>query len=249
MTRRGASPAANGALAEVTRVVAARMGIAIAFDVVDGEGRTADRAAGLRVAAVAMFEATGARPEIAGHHPDGRPRWPDAATGSIAHAGGIALAAVRACRSSTRSRVAAVGVDIEIAGALPATDAGLVLDATERAAVAADRRPDHLATMIWSAKEAAFKAWCEATDGGLGTVDPVDIHVEFGPLRDGLRAVRVHANGSLATPVAPVGPVTGWCAETGGYVLVVVSARGAHHGVDGMASAAITKPSAANATT
>ena len=247
MTRRGASPAANGALAEVTRVVAARMGIAIAFDVVDGEGRTADRAAGLRVAAVAMFEATGARPEIAGHHPDGRPRWPDAATGSIAHAGGIALAAVRACRSSTRSRV--VGVDIEIAGALPATDAGLVLDATERAAVAADRRPDHLATMIWSAKEAAFKAWCEATDGGLGTVDPVDIHVEFGPLRDGLRAVRVHANGSLATPVAPVGPVTGWCAETGGYVLVVVSARGAHHGVEGMASAAMTNPSAANATT
>ena len=230
-------------------MVAARMGVVIALDSVDGEGRTADRAAGLRVAAVAMFEATGARREIAGHHSDGRPRWPAAVTGSIAHAGGIAVAAV-ARRPFTRSRPAAVGVDIEVSGALPAIDAGVVLDAAERAAVAADRRPDHLATMIWSAKEAAFKAWCEATDGGLGAVDPADIHVELGHLHDGVRAVHVHANGALATPVAPVGAVTGWCTEMDGYVLVVVvSARGAHHGVDGMASAAITNPSAANATT
>jgi hypothetical protein len=214
---------------------------------VAGTGRAADTAAGRRAAAAALHAVHSTHPVVDTHHADGRPCWPADATGSIAHADGLAVAVA--------DRVGCVvGIDLERSGALPAADAAVVLARHEQALVDAHEAPDHEATRVWAAKEAAFKAWCEATDGGLGTVDPIDLLVDLGPDDRGLRPVVVHATGALAAPTASIGPLTGWCADTGDHVVVLVSSeraanRGAHHGVDGIASAPTTNPSAANAST
>jgi 4'-phosphopantetheinyl transferase EntD len=116
---------------------------------------------------------------------------------------------------------AAVGIDVERAGALPAPDAALVLAPQEHAAVADHPDPDALATSLWSAKEAAFKAWSTATDGGLGPVDPVDLHVQLEP--DG--ALAVTPAGRLRRATAGVGPLTGRSACAEGYVITLVARR------------------------
>ena len=249
MNERPAAPDVFAALVAIAEL----LGVQAALVPVTGTGRAADRAAGLDAAAGALQAAACATPTVLGHHDDGRPHWPTTHTGSIAHADGLAVAVAVATYPDGG---AALGIDIEVAGALPAADAIGVLDPAENRCVAGADQPDRVATVVWATKEAAFKAWCEATAGALGTVDPVDIHVSFAAgAADGcLARVHVDARGALRQRTATVGPLSGWYAESAGYVLVVVasdarSRRGAHHGVDGIASAAITNPSAANATT
>jgi phosphopantetheinyl transferase len=250
--------------------LASACGIALVFVAVTEPGRAGDTAAGRRAAATALELLDATRPgHIARHadigrHDDGRPAWPVGFTGSIAHAGDLAAAAL-ATATLVDPAVAdappaggpgaerAVGVDVEVSDALPASDAALVLDDAERAAVAQAADPDRLATLLWSAKEAAYKAWHTATDGGLVAVDPVDIHIDLLPadpaVPDGLPQVRATANGRLAGPVEPVGALHGWWSEDAGYVAVLLtsarraaraSARGPHQGRDGIASAATT---------
>jgi 4'-phosphopantetheinyl transferase EntD len=285
-----AAPAAGVAGSGLDRLAdpAWACGVALVFAEVREPGRAGDTAAGRRAASAALDRLDADAPglaggTIAGHtagrgeigrHDDGRPAWPAGLTGSIAHAGGLAVAAVaRPVRTAAADPVRsagerAVGVDVEVAGALPAADAALVLDPGERAEVAQSPHPDRLATLLWSAKEAAYKAWHTATDGGLVGVDPVDIHVELvhsgpagrtdPPPAAGVGRVRATAAGRLAAEAEPVGDLHGWWVEDAGYVAVLLvsarraaraSARGPHQGCDGMASAATTKPSAANAST
>ncbi len=230
--------------------MAAPVGACSSSVAIETVGRAADRAAGLAAAAHALAAVGCATPAVVGHESDGRPRWPRDHTGSIAHAGHVAVAVV-----ADTSVVTALGVDVELAGALPARDADAVLDVDEQAFVARASHPDHLATLLWSAKEAAFKAWSTATDGRLGDVDPADIHVTLDEhRRDGApTAVRVDARGALAGRITKIGPLLGWCVRERDYVLVLLCAAAvdARRGqpVDGIASAAITTPSAANATT
>ena len=79
--------------------------------------------------------------------------------GSTAHTDGIAVAV-----SGAAPPLTALGVDVERAGALATSDAVLVMAPDELEMLA--REPElaqELATCLWSAKEATFKAWCAAS--------------------------------------------------------------------------------------
>lgn len=83
---------------------------------------------------------------------DRSPRWPDGVTGSIAHAGGLCVAAVASVAPSAVFR--ALGIDVEPAGPLEASLLPWIATAAERPWCAA---PDH-ARLLFSAKEAFYKA-------------------------------------------------------------------------------------------
>ena len=202
-----------------------RAGVSVALVNIDAPGRASDRAAGLAAAAGALRAASCSPPSLRGHADDGRPLWPHGFTGSIAHAGSVAVAA-----ASPAATFAAVGIDIERAAALPALDAIGVLSARENALVAVHEQPDAMATLMWSAKESAFKAWSTATDGGLGDVDPVDLRVEI-DLDHG--AFTVTACGALHEPTAGVGALRGVFETVDGYVLTLATAH--HHATGGRA--------------
>lgn len=239
-------------VAATLRLLTAHTEVSGAAHAVDGRGRAADSAAADTAATAALAAVGVGVAGPLGRHDDGRPRWPVGVTGSMAHAGTVAVAVA----ASGDAPDQAIGVDVELAAALPAADAAGVLDASERAAVAAHPAPDAHATLLWAAKEAAFKAWNTGTGGALVGVDPVDIHIEVAPGAgaDGRWAFTATAGGRLASMAAPVGALHGWWAQAGDYVVVVAfaaaraSARGPHHGLDGSASAPTTSPSAAKAT-
>ncbi|WP_159047349.1 4'-phosphopantetheinyl transferase superfamily protein [Streptomyces sp. XY332] len=83
-----------------------------------------------------------------------RPRFPAGVRGSISHCRG----AVATCLATTRTDVSAVGVDIERVGRLSPETAGLVCTPPERALVAAGDAGGRLLTVMFSAKEAFYKA-------------------------------------------------------------------------------------------
>ncbi len=88
---------------------------------------------------------------------DGRlPRFPDGVTGSISHRDGTAV-----CLAAASPRIRAVGVDLELADALPLAAARLVC--TERERDWLEGRPDdaaHQLTALFSLKESLYKALC-----------------------------------------------------------------------------------------
>jgi 4'-phosphopantetheinyl transferase EntD len=186
------------------------VGVTMACVPVVGTGRQADREAGLAAARAAFASAGLPDGAIVGHEPDGRPRWPAGWTGSVAHGGGYAvsgIAPVDECRG--------LGVDIEQYAALPLEDAATVLDEQEKAMAATSEDPAAMATLLWSAKESAFKAWSMAI-GGLDDVDPVEIHVDADVARQRLYAC---ASGRLAT--IPLADLTGAYAAVESVVLTV----------------------------
>jgi 4'-phosphopantetheinyl transferase EntD len=91
-----------------------------------------------------------------------------------------------------------VGVDVEHFDALSPRDASVVLRDAEIEFVGDD--PSR-ATMLWSAKESAYKAWCTGLDMDLDRVDPRDINVVVVESE----AHQVHAMGQLRDRVAAVG--------------------------------------------
>jgi 4'-phosphopantetheinyl transferase EntD len=191
-------------LADAVTRLASRAGVRGALVLVDGAGRDARSRAG----------ALAAGPTLVGHAEDGRPLWSAGSTGSIAHTDTEAVAVVAA-----EDRCGALGVDIEVAAALAVDDARLVLAPAEQALVDAHARPDWAATLVWSAKESAFKAWSTATGGGLGTVDPIEIVVT---LDEAARSVSVDACGRLGAVVRQLVPSSGFYEEADGRVLTLV---------------------------
>jgi 4'-phosphopantetheinyl transferase EntD len=195
------------ALDEAVARLASRAAVVVALAPVDGRGPAAQSAAGARAAGDALI----------GHADDGRPSWRAGCTGSIAHTDTEAVAA----RTSNPS-VTALGIDVEVSAALAAADARLVLAPSEVALVDAHERPDWAATLLWSAKEAAFKAWSTATEGALGSVDPVEIVVS---LDEWGRAFTVGAVGRLGAVLRDLTPVTGFYEEADERVVTLVVAR------------------------
>src|SRR5207247_1192408 len=115
---------------------------------------------------------------IIGKSANGAPVWPEGITGSITHTRGYAAALVGETRFFS-----GIGLDAERVG-------GVTQDLWPR--LFTQRERDHLmgldqatqpvvATLIFSAKEACFKAW-----GGVGTLAFRDIDVT--PDRDGFHA-------------------------------------------------------------
>ena len=179
---------------------------------VDRPDRTGERAAGRRAAAGAL-EAAGCPDLLVGADPDGRPRWPGDYVGSIAHTDRWAVAAVVRVED-----FGAVGIDIERRDALPVDDAEVVLSSSEREQVRAARSPARAATLLWSAKEAAFKAWSSAHGRAIDPVDPVDIAITVVDDR-----IMVRPCGALAAVVGTAG-LTGRWAELDDHVVTVVVA-------------------------
>ncbi|KUJ41368.1 hypothetical protein ACZ90_68230 [Streptomyces albus subsp. albus] len=86
-----------------------------------------------------------------------RPRLPAGCVGSISHSGGLAVALAAPGR-----RFGALGCDLELRG-LPSAAAHLVLNAAEQAwmrGAASPARAEHRLLAAFSAKEAAYKAYC-----------------------------------------------------------------------------------------
>jgi 4'-phosphopantetheinyl transferase EntD len=127
-----------------------------------------------------------------------RPRWPDGFVGSIAHDDAMAIAV--AARVDT---TVAVGIDVERHDALSPADASVVLRDEELDDIGSDAS---LATMLWTAKEAAYKAWCTGLDADLDHTDPRDIHIGRLDAR-GVESTWLVARalGDLAPRVAAVG--------------------------------------------
>ena len=125
-------------------------------------GRVGEFAAG-RVAARAALAGLGERP-VAIPRDGRRPRWPAGVVGSITHCAGLAAAAV-----ARRADLAAIGIDAEPAVPLDAEVRELVATSAER-----DRLGGDLAgTIVFSAKEAFYKAW-SSCGGALLGFDDVD---------------------------------------------------------------------------
>ena len=129
------------------------------------------------------------------------PRWPYRFVGSIAHDAALAVAV-----AAPRDVAHTAGIDVEHYDALDADDASLVLTPDERAFAGTDNA---ITTLLWCAKESAYKAWCTALDVVLDAVDPRDIHVEVHARSD----LRIEARGALAIRVASIGALQGAAAR------------------------------------
>jgi 4'-phosphopantetheinyl transferase EntD len=122
-----------------------------------------------------------------------RPAWPAGFVGSIAHDDALAVAVAARVES-----VRTIGIDVERHDALNVRDAAVVLRDEELEFVGDD---SSRATLLWSAKESAYKAWCTGLDVELDRVDPRDIRVT---VLDSV-AHQVDALGELHDRVATIG--------------------------------------------
>jgi len=133
-----------------------------------------------RACARAALKGLGHGDAVIGKSANGAPIWPNGIIGSITHTASYAASLVGEAR-----HFSGIGLDAERVG-------GVTQDLWPRLFTAQER--DHLlslddvdqpvvATLIFSAKEACYKAW-----GGIGALAFRDIHVT--PDRDGFTAVR-----------------------------------------------------------
>lgn len=204
----------------------APLGAVAALERGDTAARVEATRLGRRAASAALATLGAPALAVGDRQADGRPRWPDGTTGSISHSAGLVVAVV-----APSARVQALGVDVEQVDGLGLDDAAFVLDDAELAAAARSTRGGACgATLRWSAKEAAYKAWCELLGGAVPPVDPqADLHVEAG--EDG--SLHVRAAGPLGAAVVASGPAGQslrgrWCELPGAVTTVLAQLRGIH---------------------
>jgi len=140
-----------------------------------------------RACARAALERLGAVPVAIPAGPRGEPVWPAGIVGSITHCDGYRAAAV-----ARTGDVAAIGIDAEPNRPLPGGLLDDVASATEREhllrlartapGVAWDR-------LLFSAKEAVYKAWFPVTGAWLGFED-AEVEVDPDTGRFGVRLLR-----------------------------------------------------------
>ncbi|MET9324299.1 4'-phosphopantetheinyl transferase superfamily protein [Streptomyces sp. NPDC003038] len=127
--------------------------------------------------------------------PGGAPQWPPGVVGSITHCEGY-----RAAVAAADGAVAALGIDAEPAGPLPAGVLALIACAAERAALAGLAAADPSVPwdrVFFCAKEAAYKAWYPATGIWLGFRDATVVLSRAGTFTATLRP-------AVPAPVDPV---------------------------------------------
>ncbi len=145
---------------------------------------------GARVCARLALARAGFRPAPILPGPTGAPRWPPGVVGSMTHCDGYRAAAI-----GRSDAFAAIGIDAEPHAPLPDGVLARVASESERAALArlAARAPEFCwDRMLFSAKEAVFKAWSPATGRWLGFTDA---ELELG--LDGRFAARLLVAGPL----------------------------------------------------
>lgn len=135
------------------------------------------------------------------------PSWPNGFTGSIAHTAALAVAV-----AAPKSAIFSLGVDIELTAALPTEDASYVLSEFEQSFVTSDA----LATVVWSAKEFVYKAWCTAIGAELASVDPRNIEIKL----DG-NHFSATALGDLSSQLEPLGIIRGHLRQCGPLIVTL----------------------------
>jgi len=167
------------------------------------ETRRRDFALG-RYCARAALAGLGLDGVVIGRDGRGRPLWPAGFVGSITHTRTYAAAV-----AAPQDRFLSVGVDAERSGGITDAMLPMLFDDAERrwlqAFDGADRTP--WATVLFSAKEATFKAWNMATNKPLAFRD---LHIDIEPDQF---IVRQEAAGDWG------GPVTGRFALRGDLVV------------------------------
>jgi 4'-phosphopantetheinyl transferase EntD len=96
----------------------------------------------------------------------GQPLWPEGFVGSITHCDGY-----RACAVTRAERFAALGIDAERHEPLPAGVLESVASPRERERLRGAGGGVHLDRVLFSAKEALYKAWFPLADKWLGFED------------------------------------------------------------------------------
>lgn len=160
-------------------------------------GRACARRALGRIGLPAVAVASGTR---------GEPLWPADVVGSITH-----CARYRACAVARTRDVRSLGIDAEPHAPLPAGVLATIASADERRALAAHEAGVCWDRVLFSAKEAVFKAWYPLTGRGLEfedaelRIDPVGETFTARLLVDGpvaqLRGRWVVRDGLVATAV------------------------------------------------
>ncbi|MFF3751675.1 4'-phosphopantetheinyl transferase [Streptomyces sp. NPDC002018] len=146
----------------------------------------------------------------------GAPRWPEGVVGSITHCDGYRAAVV-----ARAAEVAALGIDAEPARPLPRGVLGLVASDGERTALErlARARPEVCwDRLLFSAKEAVYKAWYPSVERWLGFADA---EVRISP--EGTFTARLHP--AEPPPGAPTRFSGRWLVR-GGLLLTAVSPPG-----------------------
>lgn len=98
--------------------------------------------------------------------PGGAPVWPESTVGSITHSSGLVAAAV-----GWSGEFRAIGIDVEEACDLGADVARRVASGRELASAARVVPQDAAAALVFSAKEAIYKAWAPITRAWLDFSD------------------------------------------------------------------------------
>jgi 4'-phosphopantetheinyl transferase EntD len=146
----------------------------------------------------------------------GEPLWPDGVVGSITHTRGYA-----ACAVAKASDVLTIGIDAERHEPLPPGVLEHVAFGRERAIAAEHDAQVHLDRLLFSAKEAVYKAWFPATGRWLGFEDvELDIDVAGAAFRARLLVPRPVMHGIRLAELRGR-----WCLGDGIVATVVVVAR------------------------
>lgn len=137
-----------------------------------------------RACAHRALQRLGLAPTPIGSGARGEPLWPAGVVGSITHCAGL-----RACAVARARDVRAVGIDAEVHAPLPAGILEAVASADERRALAEHEPGVCWDRVLFSAKEAVFKAWYPLTGRALGFED-ADLRIDprSGTFRAGLPA-------------------------------------------------------------
>lgn len=159
-----------------------------------------------RACARQALQELGIRPVAIPNGERGEPLWPSGVVGSITHCRGY-----RACAVARARDVLAVGADAEVDEPLPDGVLEQVAFGRERAAMVERGGGVHLDRLLFSAKEAIYKAWFPLAYRWLGFED-VDVTIDVGggafrgrllvpgPVIDGVRLTELRGR---------------WCVEEG----------------------------------
>lgn len=172
------------------------------------ERRRREFAAGRRAARGALH-AIGHEPAAIPIGPDRAPGWPPGLVGSISHSARRCLAAV-----ARRGALSGLGIDLEPDADLPEPLWGAILTPDERRRVTAGGTgAARLATLIFSAKEAAYKCQHPLT-GALLDLQDLEIDLD---LKRGVFACR------FADPMPAIGRIDGRFAFAAEHVLTTAT--------------------------
>jgi 4'-phosphopantetheinyl transferase EntD len=146
----------------------------------------------------------------------GEPLWPPGVVGSITHCGGYCACVVAWARS-----IAAVGIDAEVDAPLHDEVIEAIASARERRRLPAEGGARRLGKVLFSVKEAVFKAWFPLTEAML---EFKDVDVSLDP-RTGTFRARLLVVGPLVKGVRVSEFLGRWHVE-GGIVITATVIRG-----------------------